>query len=244
MRPVLLLIPGLSNTSRVWDGLRSHLGDEAEVRVADVLPQADIRSMAEDAWNAVADVPPDVALLVCGFSMGGYVALDMLWQPRRAVQGLALVCTSARADTDEGRALRERACSAIARDFERYIAGVSAHLATPTLQADPILMQAVRDDMRAAGPEAATRQQRAVGARRDHVALLPTLQMPALIVSGALDNLVPQDRAAELAAGLPNAKPITLEGAGHLLPWEKPRELAAQVLAWMATTTPPHVLPS
>jgi len=52
---------------------------------------------------------------------------------------------------------------------------------------------------------------------------------PTLVVHGTQDRLVPRAHAEAYAAGIPGARLVEVEGAGHLLPLERPAELAALV---------------
>ncbi len=227
MNPLLLLIPGLLNTASVFDRTRALLDPALEVRVADVQTHDGIAAMAHNAWATVADVDGGRPLVIAGFSMGGYVALQMLAEPRRAVQGLGLICTSARADTAEGQALRDRAIVAMERDFGRYVGSLGGFLVTPAGQADAALMATIRDDMLAVGAPIAIRQHRAVAVRADRRALLPTLDLAAHVVGAADDPVTPPDLSRELAAAIPGARLTLVDGVGHLLPFERPAELAA-----------------
>ncbi len=238
MNPVLLLIPGLLNTPRVFDRTRALLDPALEVRVADVRTQDSLAAMAADAWAQVADVSTVRPLVVAGYSMGGYVALQMLAEPRRAVQGLGLICTSARADTPDGQALRERAIAAMERDFGRYVGSLGGFLVTTAGQADAALMATIRDDMLAVGAQTAIRQHRAVAARTDRRALLPTLDMPTQVIAAGDDPVTPPELSHEMAAAIRGAHLTRVEGVGHLLPFERPAELAAalaELIARMAT---------
>ncbi len=238
---LLLLIPGMVCTARVFEGAREWLDPAIEVRVADTLSQSSLDDMARDAWAQVADVPAQRPLLICGFSMGGYVALQMLalqmlalqmqGQPARAVQGLALLCTSARADTEEGLALRERAVLLMGKDFPRFAAGMVSLASTATAKADADLMARMTADMLAVGPEQAIRQQRATAARTDLRPLLAGLHLHARVIGAALDAVVPLDRSTEMASLIPGATLSIIDGVGHMLPWERPAELAAELNA-------------
>ncbi len=119
MKPVLLLIPGMLNTRAIWGRVAPLLQDAAEVRIASVLTQSSIPEMARDAWALVADVAAGTPLVICGFSMGGYTALEMLANPRRAVAAVGLLDTSGRPETPEGMATREKTIAAIGKDFAR-----------------------------------------------------------------------------------------------------------------------------
>ena len=237
MTPVLMLITGMTNTPRVWDRMRAHLQAEAqgavEVRVTDVRASADIPAMAATAWRELQDVPPQRPLAIAGFSMGGYVALQMLATAPRPVQGLALVCTSARPDDPAVAPMRERAIAAAQRDWERYVTSVATALASPAAQTDPELMQAIRTGLREAGVEATVAQQRAVTLRADHRPRLASLQLRALVIAGALDPLIPPAHSREAAEAIPGASWCEIAGVGHLLPWERPQALAAAMDEWL-----------
>ena len=238
MIPVLLLIPGLLNTPRVFDRTRALLDPALEVRVADVQTHDSIEAMAHNAWATVADVEPDRPLAIAGFSMGGYVALQMLAEPRRAVQGLGLICTSARADTAPAQALRDRAVASMERDFDRYVGSLGGFLVTPAGQTDAALMATIRDDMLAVGATTAIRQHRAVAVRLDRRALLSTLDLAAHVVGAADDPVTPPELSRELAANIPRARLTVVDGVGHLLPFERPAELAAALTELIARAVP------
>jgi pimeloyl-ACP methyl ester carboxylesterase len=205
---------------------------------ADVREPESIAAMAAHAWTQLADLPPEAPLLIAGFSMGGYVALQMLAEAPRPVHGLALVCTSARADTPEGAAVRARALTAIERDFERYVGTLVSFLLTPPGLEDRALVAEVRADMLAVGPEAAARQHRAAAGRADQRAFVRGLRLPVQVVGGGADKVTPPALSQELADLVPGAELELIEGAGHLVPFEHPARLAAhlQRLALRAMT--------
>ena len=235
MKPVLLLIPGMLNTARIWGRVAPLLQDHADIRIADVTTQASIADMARDAWALVASVPatsPTRRLVVCGFSMGGYVALDMIATYLEATHAhstwaTALINTSSRAETPEGMLARDKTVQAIERDFERTIQGIAQFGIHKDHHADAALMAETLSIMREAGPQAAVRQLHAIKARADHRALLPRIQAKTRVVSARGDAVVPPAMSEEMVALLPNGSLEWLEPAGHMTPLEQPARLAA-----------------
>lgn len=233
--PTLLLIPGMLNTPAVFDRVQDELrsltwpgGAAPRCVVADVREPDSIAAMAEGAWSAVAaEVPPGAPLAVAGYSMGGYVALQMLAAAPRPVHGLGLLATSARADTPEGAALRERAIAAIERDFARYVGTLSSLLLTPAAAEDRDLLATVRADMQAVGAMAAVRQQRAAAARVDRRDFVRSLALPVQVLGAAEDKVTPPALSQEIAQLAPGAELELIEGSGHLLPFEQPARVAA-----------------
>lgn len=225
-KPVLLLIPGMLNTAAIWRDVTPHLKGLADIRIASVLTQTSIADMARDAWQQVADVPADTPLVICGFSMGGYTALEMLAHPGRMVNGLGLLDTSARPESAEGRVTRERTIAAIAKNFERVVDGVLQFGTAAATQAQPDLMQAIRQVMVDAGAEAASRQNQAIMARADSLALLKTLSMPVVVMCGREDRITPPELSSEMASLIPGGRLEWIENAGHMTPMEQPARVA------------------
>lgn len=227
MKPLLLLVPGMLNTVQVFDRARALADLDAELKVLDVTTQGDIAAMAADGWRVLADVDPARPLALVGYSMGGYVALRMLADAPRPVQALGLVASSSRPDSPEGSALRERAIAAIERDFERYLYSLLGFMLSEASLANPDFVAEVRADMRAVGAAAAVRQQRAAATRADHREHVARLALPIELLCGAADKVTPLHLSQEIAARAPRAALATVDGAGHLLPFEHPRAVAS-----------------
>lgn len=215
MKPVLLLIPGMFNTAQVWQALLPGLQAHVQLRIANVLTQDSITAMADDAWRLVADLPAGTPLLVCGFSMGGYVAIEMLATRRAQVHALALVDTSARPETAESLLLREKTISALERNFERTVEGIIAFSLHPQSLQNTALVDGMRAMMHTVGAQNALRQTRALMVRRDHRAMLSQWAMPTLITCGREDKVTPPALSEELKALVPHAQLEWIDDAGH-----------------------------
>jgi len=244
MKPVLLLIPGMFNTTAVWnpviDALQA-LADAPEVRVADVVPQESISAMAEDAWALVSDVPAGTPLVVGGFSMGGYVALELLAVHPGRFQALAMVDSAAGVETPETVVVREKTIAALGRNFERTVEGIIPFSLHPDSLQNTALVEGMRRMMHAVGAAAAIRQTRAIIARADHRPLLATLRLPALIVCGREDKVTPPAASEELLRLLPHARMEWIDNAGHQTPLEQAPTVARHLHALVRSVTPATV---
>lgn len=228
MKPVLLLIPGMLNTEAIWDDVAALLADAAEVRVAKVQTQASIAEMAQDAWAQLADVPVQQPIVVCGFSMGGYVTLEMIANPARRTSAIGLLDTSARSETPDGTALREKTIAAIGRDFAKVVDGVLQFGTHAGTQAQPALMARLRELMLAVESDTAVRQNRAIMARTDYRAQLSNWgEVPTLVMCGREDRITPPALSEELAQLIPGARLEWIDDAGHMTPLEQPQRVAA-----------------
>ena len=99
----LLLVPGLTCTARLYAPQVSALWPFAPVTIPDHRRDDHIDAVAQ---RILADAPPRFAL--CGLSMGGYIAFAMMRLAPERITRLALLDTSARADTPEQTAARRQ----------------------------------------------------------------------------------------------------------------------------------------
>ena len=240
MKPVLLLIPGMFNTAAIWDPVRAHLGPDVEVLVADVLTQSRIPDMADDAWALVAHLPPATPLVVAGYSMGGYVLIELLARHRARVQAAAFIDTSAQVETAQSLQNREKTIAAVERNFERAVAAVIPFSLHPEHQGRADLVEGMRSMMHRVGAQTAIRQTRAIMARTDHRAMLAQLAMPTLVVCGREDKVTPPALSQDLADLLPDARLHWLDPAGHQTLLEQPAELARAIGQLIASATNPQ----
>ena len=239
MKPVLLLIPGMFNTGAIWQPVVDALHGVAEVCIADVLTQESIPAMARDAWQQVADRLAGTPLIVCGFSMGGYVAIELLAAHRDAVNAIAFIDSGAGVESTESLVVREKTISALERNFERTVEGVMAFSLHPDSLSNTPLVDGMRSMMHTVGAAAAIRQTRAIMARSDHRAMLAQLTVPALVVCGRHDKVAPPALSEELAQLIPGAQLEWIEHAGHQTPLEAPDIVARHLQTLISLLNPP-----
>lgn len=229
-RPTLVLVPGLLCDDDLFAAQVEALrGDGVHVVVPDLSGPSSTAGMAV----AVLAAAPD-RFWLAGLSMGGYVALELVARAPDAVQGLALLDTSARPDTAEQRARREELVR-IAR--AEGLGPVLARLWPLEVARSRVLDAALRarfDAMaRRLGVEVFERQQRAIMARADSRPRLADVAVPALVLCGREDALTPVAVHEELAAALPRARLVVLEDCGHLSTMEQPDAVTAHLRSWL-----------
>ena len=81
-------------------------------------------------------------------------------------------------------------------------------------------------------PEAAIAL-RLLGSELDIRSQLPKITQPTLIIHGEQDKIVPLERAKELAAAIPNAELLVLEGAGHVPTLTRPGQVADAIASFL-----------
>src|SRR5450830_694789 len=167
----LVLVPGLTCTARLYGPQIAALWPFRQVAVADHRRDAD---MAAIAARILKDAPPRFAL--AGLSMGGYIAFAMLRLAPERIARLALLDTSARPETPEQSAGREKFIAmAQAGKLADVVETLTPRFLHRNRHGDETLKRIVREMAADTGPEAFVRQQRAIMARLDSRPLLATI---------------------------------------------------------------------
>jgi 3-oxoadipate enol-lactonase len=182
-------------------------------------------SMAEyaDDLAALLDAVKVDQAVVCGFSMGGYVAFELLRRHRDRVRALVLVNTRAGAEDADGRARRDATIARIRRDGPGFLADemVPRLLAPSSLQTQPDVVRQARAIVSAQQADGLVGALAAMRDRPDATALLATIAVPTLVIAGSDDQLIPSAESRAMAEAVPNAHFAMIPGAGHLAPMEQ-----------------------
>jgi pimeloyl-ACP methyl ester carboxylesterase len=216
----LLLIHAWPLDARMWDAQREAVRDVP--LVAPHLPGfggtesvGEVLTMraATDRLLAELDAAGLERAVVCGLSLGGYVAFEVWRTARDRVAGLVLANTRAVADAPEGadgrRALAERL---------RSEGNVLVDEPPPLLaeEASEDLWARVRGWIADQPAEAIAAAALGMAERPDSTPDLATIDVPTLVITSTADRLIPPGITAEMAGQIPGARLQTIEGAGHL----------------------------
>jgi pimeloyl-ACP methyl ester carboxylesterase len=226
----LVLVPGLTCTARLYGPQVAALWPFGPVTVADHRRDGEIGAVAR---RILASAPPRFAL--AGLSYGGYIAFEIVRQAADRVIKLALLDTSARADTPEQTVGRNMQIAMA--EGGRY--GEIADLSIPRYlnakhQRDERLTALVRDMVAQTGPEAFVLQLKAIMSRPDSRPLLGSIRCPTLVLVGDGDAATPVELNKEIADGIAGAKLSVVPDSGHLSTLEQPEAVNAALSAWLA----------
>ena len=232
--PALLLLHGAAGSHLVWPGALRRL---ANTRVLALdLPghgrsaPPGRRTIAHYA-AAVGDFIAALGLsevVLAGHSMGGAIALTVALERPAALRGLVLLSVGPRLrvnDTLLGGGLADFAAAANFIVEYGFVAAPD-ELRRKTLQAilDTGATTTFGDFLACS--------------RFDARAQLAGIHLPALVIGGSEDRLVPSRQADALAEGLPHARRARIDGAGHFVMLERPDEVAALVAGFLAGLAP------
>lgn len=224
----VLLIHAFPLDARMWEPQLGVFADALPV-VAPHLPgfggtpgAGDVMSMAAAAERCIEalDAAGVDRAMVCGLSMGGYVALELWRRSRARFLGLVLANTRAGADSEEGAAGRR----ALA---ERLLAEGTGFLVEAP---PPLLSGGASEELRLrvseliGGQAAASIAAAALGMaeRPDSTPDLVTIDVPTLVITSDADTLIPSEVSSPMAGQIQGAELAVIEGAGHLSNLEAP----------------------
>lgn len=227
----LLLVHGWPHDRTLWAGQLGGLATTARVLAPDlrgfggssVQPPYTIDQYADDLV-AFLEVLGIAQAVVCGLSMGGYIAFSMLRRHRERVRGLILADTRATADTDEVRANRSKLIALIDQEGMAALAErqLQPMLGRTTLERQPDLVETVRRMMTSTPADGAIGALRAMAERPDSTPMLATIDVPTLVVGGAEDAITPPEVLRAMAAKIPRSRVEILAQGGHVCPLERP----------------------
>ena len=229
---------------------QSPLADSVRLIVPDLrgfgasgsLPDS-IAGFADDVAVVLDALHVERPAVICGVSMGGYVAQHVAARHPDRVASLVLVDTKLEADTPEARSARVDLAGKVGRLGQSILADAMI----------PRLLAAARSDADAAALtrraendsllRAMIERQRvptiqgalaALGDRPDMTEAMRHVHIPTLLVVGAEDQITPPACLEAAEDIMPNAKLLIVPAAGHLVPLEAPEIFNRALLEFLA----------
>ncbi len=224
----LLLIPGLICDATLWAHQTTHLADIGKIAIADTTQGGDLDELAA---AILAAAPERFAL--AGFSMGGYIALEMMRQAPERVDRLALIDTSARDDSAAQTTLRRQyMAQARAGTYKGVTPRLARELVHPDQRENAGLIGTISGMAENLGPEVFLAQQEAIMKRPDSRGELAAISCPTLVMVGREDPVTTLEMAQEMVDGIAGARLAIIEQSGHMTPLEQPQAVTALLRLW------------
>lgn len=223
--PVAILLHGLGGSRIGWEPQLAALSTTHRVIAWDApgyggsnpVSDCTFDAYVESVASLMATVSPDQPVDLIGMSFGGMIAQYTAARYPERIRTLTLLCTSPKfgldgTDPDEWRAAR--------------LSGLEA-AGSPAAVAPAILASLVGAGNEHVIPEAVRAMERvplrglldSLSTIVDHDTreLLPTIEIPTLVLVGSLDEETPPAYAQAIVDLMPNAHLCVIDDAGHLL---------------------------
>ncbi|MCE7864978.1 MAG: alpha/beta fold hydrolase [Bacteroidetes bacterium CHB5] len=164
--------------------------------------------------------------VVCGLSMGGYIALNAIQKQPERFAALLLVDTQCGADTPEGKEKRMKTISFIKKNgLEVYAEESLKNLFAPSsLLSRKQEVTFIHQTIRNTSANVICRTLQALADRKESCGYLPKVKIPVCVIVGNEDKITPPPVAQKIADGIAGSKLRVIENAGHLTNMEAPGE--------------------
>lgn len=161
--------------------------------------------------------------IFCGLSMGGQIVLEFYRLFPDRVSALVIADSDARGETPESYQRRMDLIALIEQvGMKRYTDEHIHEYIAPASLCNPVVRDHLYDMMTSTRVEAAVAAHRGRAERRDHVGALASITVPTLLVVGSEDHFTPQSVMEIMRSEIPNARLVSIPGAGHLPNMETP----------------------
>jgi 3-oxoadipate enol-lactonase len=150
--------------------------------------------------------------------------MAFLQQAADRIDGVIFANTRAGADSPEGRANRRNMLALVDREGPSGVARemMPKLLGKTTRETNPEIEAFVRRLIKQQSPVAIRAAIHRMMHRPDSTPLLASIKVPALVITGEEDELIPIDESRAIASGIAGAKLVVIPRAGHLSNLEQP----------------------
>jgi pimeloyl-ACP methyl ester carboxylesterase len=233
--PVALLVHGFPLNRSMWDpqlgilrsmGMRVIAPDLRGFGASESGPPGPLtmEQHADDLVGLLDVLGVSEPVVYVGLSMGGYVGFALWRRNPERVRAFVFADTRASADTPAAREDRMR-IARLAEEFESpqpAIDSMLPRLFSPHLRAGSLPERLVRGMMASSSARAVANGQRGLSLRADSSSTLGTITVPTLVIVGEHDVLTPPDESRLIAEGIPKARLVSIDQAGHMSNLENP----------------------
>ena len=226
----MVFLHGFPFDHTIWEPLVPFITDKARLILPDLrghgrspAPEGiySMRLLAEDVLTLLNVLKIERAILV-GHSMGGYAGLAFAQAYPHRLAGLGLVCTQAGTDTPERRQARYQTAEEVSRKGVKVVAENMA----PKLTQNPDLVKSLQKLIMQNKPKSIIASLKGMAERPDALGWLSEIAIPAVVLAGGSDGLVPLERAQTMTQLLGKAWLVELPGVGHMPMLEAPQATA------------------
>jgi 3-oxoadipate enol-lactonase len=239
--PTIVLVHGFPLDQTMWRGQIEHLAKSRRVIAPDLRgfggsgavdpAEVSMETFADDLAALLDALGIGEPVCLCGLSMGGYIALAFVRKYRDRLSSLILCDTKASDDDAAAKKTREQTALKVLENGPDILAEAMAEklFAESTRRQQPEVVKEIQDVIRAARPESIAAALRGMAARPDSTDLLPSIDLPTLVLVGEHDAITTADEMRSMATALPRATFVEIADAGHMAPLERPAAVNAAI---------------
>ena len=175
--------------------------------------------------------------IVCGLSMGGYIALRAVERHPERFNGLVLCDTKSEPDSDEGKVKRAASLKSVKTNgVDPFAEGfVKAVFAESTFRDNPAIVEKVKSIIKTSSPIGIGGTLLALACRTDTTAVLSKLALPTLILCGEHDTLTTSKDAEFMHSRIKDSAMHLIPKSAHLSNMENSSVFNEKLLSFLKT---------
>jgi len=241
--PAIIFIHGFPLNKSMWDIQVEALKENYRVIAYDIrghgnsdpgIDEFFIELFVNDLLRLMEKLEIEKSIL-CGLSLGGYIALSAVLKHPDRFDGLILNDTQCIADTPE---IKENRCQAIIRitknGVEQYADEIIKNLFAPeSFSKKKNVIVAVKEMIISTPKQSLCNTLHALAERKETCDQLPEINIPVLIMVGKEDKITPIAAAQQMHEKMFNSKLEIIQQAGHLSNLENPTAFNAHLMNFL-----------
>jgi pimeloyl-ACP methyl ester carboxylesterase len=238
--PPLLLVHGFPLDHTMWRHQIAHFKAKHRVIAPDLRGfgtssltpgKVTMQQFANDLAAILDAVGENRPVVLCGLSMGGYIAWQFVEHHRSKLAALIVCDTKAAPDTPEAKKTRLEAADRLEREGTSFLAETMLPklFGQQLLDSPPEYVQETSAVILRTNPNACAAAQRGMAERVDYRPQLGRIDLPTLVVCGEKDVISPAKEMREIAAAIPTARYVEIPAASHMSPLEMPQPVNAAI---------------
>lgn len=167
--------------------------------------------------------------IICGLSMGGYIALNAIHRYPKRFEAVILCDTQCIADSSEAKERRMNTIHQIEttglNDFAQTFS--VAVFAKDSVTDKSELVEGIKKIILSTAPETISKTLKALAQRWEMCSFLNEISVPTLILCGKEDAVTPIDKSDYMSKNIPDSKFFIIDQAGHVSNLEQPAQFNA-----------------
>jgi 3-oxoadipate enol-lactonase len=244
--PPILFVHGFPLSHSMWKGQLEAFAVDHRVIAPDLrgFGESDVtkgtvtmEQHADDLAALLDELNVYEPVVLCGLSMGGYIAWQFQQKYPNRLRALILCDTRAIGDTPDGVENRKRLATMVIENGSAAVASAMLpNLFSPaTGDRDQSVIDELRQTISATSPEGIAAASLGMAERPDVTSLLPNIETPALVIVGEDDGISTPEEMQTIADAMPNARLEVISEAGHMSPLENPEPVNAAIREFLQT---------
>ena len=226
----LVLIPGYMCNNQMWQNQLTHLKKKYKVIIPELKKGKTINEFSKYTLRSLPDI-----FSIIGFSMGGFIALDLAINYPKRIDNLILVGTNARSVSKERRILLKKSLLELNNKnyIERFSTSSFQSYFAKRNQNKKNYLKLIKTMVKDCGIKCLTRQTNAILHRPKIIEKLAKIQSRCLIISGSQDRLSTKEMNMELHNKIKNSEIYFVTKSGHFVMLEEFEKFNKKILSWL-----------